>query len=318
MRYLFSGFVFLTVGLLAMSAIADPADKDAKKGDGKDRAEMREKMLKEFDKDGDGKLSEEEREAARGKVRELRMAAAKKQGDEPAEKSARRGDRGKRDRGEAGRGERREVRRHEEGRSPEGRGPEARRGPGPGGPPPMLPKPEKLFAKFDKDKDEKLSKEEFKQLTEFVHEHMPHSPMAGRMGPPPEGRGFIERRSEERVFAQRGPDDGPRFRDGEGPRFRDSEGPGPGRHFRGPDGPPPRDGERVREFRRHDGPPPGDGPGARGEGPRGERRFIERDIRRGPPRERDDDEDEDRPAKHSKGDKDNDKNDKDNKADEAI
>ena len=35
MRYLFSSFVFLSVGLLAMSAIADPSDKDAKKGDDK-------------------------------------------------------------------------------------------------------------------------------------------------------------------------------------------------------------------------------------------------------------------------------------------
>ena len=57
-------------------AMAQPGDKDGKKGDGP-YAEMRERILKEFDKDGDGKLSDEEREAARGKVRELRMAAAK-------------------------------------------------------------------------------------------------------------------------------------------------------------------------------------------------------------------------------------------------
>jgi hypothetical protein len=313
MRYLFSSFVFLTVGLSAMSAIADPADKDAKKGGDKDRAAMREKVLKEFDKDGDGKLSDDEREKARDKMRELR--------------GGKKGDKGERRKSERGEGRR---------RPPESRGPEARRGAdgpgpdgrrGPGGPPPMLPKPEELFAKFDKDNDEKLSKKEFKELTEFVHEHMPHPPMAGRMGPPPQGRGFIERRSDERVFAQRGPDDGPRFRDGEdprfregeGPRFRDGEGPGPGRRFRGPDGPPPRDGdgERGREFRRPDGPPPGDGPRARGEGPRRERHYIERDDRRGPPRDRDDDEDEDRPAKHSKGDQDDDK-DNDKAESEAI
>jgi hypothetical protein len=268
MRYLCSSFVFFTVGLLAMSAIANPADKGAKKGGGKDRAEMREKMLKEFDKDGDGKLSDDEREIARDKMRELR------------------GDR-KGNKGERGKGERGEGRR----RPPEGRGPDARRGQDG---PPKLPKPEELFTKFDKDKDEKLSKDEFKELTDFVHEHMPPPPMAGRIGPPPEGRGFVERRSEERVFAQRGPDDGPRFRDGEGPRFREGEGP----RFR--DG----KGERGREFRRPDGPPPEDGRGARGEGPRRERRSMERDDRRGPPGDRDDDEDEDRPAKHSKGDKD--------------
>ena len=113
MRYVFSSFVFLAAGLLAMPAMADPGDKEAKQGDGGPRPEMREKMLKEFDQDGDGKLSDEEREKAHEKMRELH------------------GDRG-------GRGERGKGRRGEGARG------------GPDGPP-KLPKPEELFAKFDKD-----------------------------------------------------------------------------------------------------------------------------------------------------------------------
>ena len=97
-------------------------------------------------------------------------------------------------------------------------GPEAGRR-GPGGPPPMLPKPEELFAKFDKDNDEKLSKEEFKELTEFVHEHMPHPPLAGRMVRPDRRKGAVWSNADRKidVFAQRGPDDGPRH-----PRWRGS------------------------------------------------------------------------------------------------
>ena len=63
MRHLILIFFLLAV---ALPALADPGDKEGKKGDDP-YAGMREKILKEFDKDGDGKLSEEEREAARGK-----------------------------------------------------------------------------------------------------------------------------------------------------------------------------------------------------------------------------------------------------------
>lgn len=264
MRYLMASFVFLAVGLLALPARADDDDKDAKKADDGPRAEWREKMIKEFDKDGDGKLSDEEREKAREKMRELRG-----------------------DRGRGGPG-------GPEGRRGDGpRGPEGRRGPdgrrpegGPDGPP-KLPKPEELFAKFDKDKDDKLSKDEFKALADFVHEHMPPPP-PGPPGPPPGGRRF-EGRIEGRIF------DGP---EGPGPGFR-GEGRGP--RFLGPDGPPPEGEGRDRgEFRRGprpDGPPPGDGPGARG-------RRLDRGERRGPPPgDRDDDGDDDH---HKKGDKDDD------------
>jgi EF-hand domain pair len=256
MRYLFSSFVFLSVGLMAMTAAAadpgDKGDKEAKKDDGGAYAEMREKILKEFDKDGDGKLSDEEREKARDKIRELRIKIAKKNGDKPVEKGARR----------------------------DGR-------PGPGGPP-KLPKPEELFTKFDKDKDGKLSKDEFMALADFVHEHMPPPPrpMAGPPGPP---GGHFEGRFEGRIegrFIEGGPD-GPRGREGAGGRFH------------GPDG-PPRDGEGPgRFFHRPDGPPPGPGPGPRGDGPRGERR-LDRDGQHGPPGDRDDDD------HHGKKDKDDD------------
>ena len=61
-------------------------------------------------------------------------------------KTGRPGDRGPRDRGGG------------EGRGPEGRGPEGR---GPGGPdgPPRPPSPERLFNRFDENKDGSLSKE---------------------------------------------------------------------------------------------------------------------------------------------------------------
>lgn len=260
MRYFMASVVFLAVGLLAMPARAEDGDKDkeAKKADDGPRVEWREKVIKEFDKDGDGKLSDEEREKAREKMRELRG-----------------------DRGRGGpEGRRGDGRRGPEGqRGPDGRGPEG----GPTGPP-KLPKPEELFAKFDKDKDDKLSKDEFKALADFVHEHMPPPPPAGPPGPPPGGRRF-EGRIEGRIF------DGP-----PGPGLR---GEGPGGRFRGPDGPPPG-GEGRGEFGRGphpDGPPPGDGPDHRG-------RRWERGERRGPPGDRDDDGDDD--DHHKKGDKDDD------------
>ena len=50
------------------------------------------------------------------------------------------------------------------------------------------PNPERLFNRFDENKDGSLSKDEFKQLTDFMREHRPMGPpMAWRGGP---GRGF--------------------------------------------------------------------------------------------------------------------------------
>jgi hypothetical protein len=73
MRYLVSCFALVAVSVLALTAIAQPPEKDGKKNDGK-RAEMRERMLKEFDANKDGKLDDEERAKAREKMHEMRGA----------------------------------------------------------------------------------------------------------------------------------------------------------------------------------------------------------------------------------------------------
>ncbi len=250
MRYLFSSFVLLAVCLLAIPARAEGDDKkDAKKPDDGARIEWREKILKEFDKDGDGKLSDEEREQAREKMRELHGRLGLGPGG-PGGPFGLRGPEGRR--------------RGPDGEGPDGKGPEG---------PPKMPKPEELFAKFDKDKDGKLTKEEFMELAEFVHKHMPPPPPPGPPGGRFEGRfeGHIEGR-----FIEGGPG-------------------GPGPRFRGPVGPPPLDGDGPREFRRGrlDGPPPGDGPGSR------ERRFERRGHRDRDGDRDDDGEDDD----HGKGEK---------------
>lgn len=259
MRYLFSSFVLLAVGLLAIPARAEGDDKkDVKKDEDSPRVEWREKMIKEFDKDGDGKLSDEERDQAREKMRELHGRL----GLGPGRPNGPFGLRGP------------EGRRGPDGKGPDGKGPD---GKGPDGPPKM-PKPEELFAKFDKDKDEKLSKEEFKELAEWVHEHMPPPPPPAPPGPP---GGRFEGRFEGHI---------------EG-RFIEGGPGGPGPRFHGPDGPPPPDGDGPREFRRggFGGPPPGDGPGPR------ERRF-ERRRHPAPDGDRDDDGDGD-DDDHGKGEK---------------
>jgi len=169
----------LLTALLAATAAADEAEKKkddspkAKQGAG-DREEMHRKMLKEFDKDGDGKLNEEERAKAR-EFRHERMRAGDRERPRPP-----RGAEGGRPEG-----------RRPDGRGPEGRGPEGRRT-GPGGPGAM-PHPERLFNAFDADKDDKLSREEFGKLVEKLREmgrpHGPGGPPEGRRpGPPPEGR----------------------------------------------------------------------------------------------------------------------------------
>ena len=78
MWHLFSIALLLLVGLLALPAMAAPEDKEAKKGDGDPYAEMHKKILKEFDKDGDGKLSDDEREKARDKVFSIPTVAQRK------------------------------------------------------------------------------------------------------------------------------------------------------------------------------------------------------------------------------------------------
>ena len=244
-----------------MPAMAEPGDKEAKKGDGGPRAEMREKMLKEFDKDGDGKLSDEEREKAHEKMRELH------------------GDRGERGEGAS---VAKAVAAAKGVVVPEG---------GPDGPP-KLPKPEELFAKFDKDKDEKLSKEEFMALADFVHEHMPPPPPGPPGGPrsaaaDPMVRQEVTSKVTSRVELKAALSMAARMAHASAMAMAPAAAP------RGPGG-PPRDGEEGRGRRRPDGPPPEGGPGGR------------------PPKDEDDDKDDE-----EKGDKDKAEADKD-KAESAA
>jgi len=162
--------------------------------------EFRQRMLDEFDKDGNGELDESERQAMREQMRERREQMRERFGRGP-DGPPPRGDR-------AG-------------------GPDERRGrggpPGPGhdGPLPL----EGLFEWFDGNRDNQLSRDEFRDLAQFVHHRRHH-------GPPqdgPEGRGFGRRGPD-------GPPPGEGFGRG-GPRGR-GWGDGPGR--RGPDVKPPR------------------------------------------------------------------------------
>src|SRR3954467_14994194 len=175
MRYLVSCVALIACSALAMSALAQDAKKDEKKDD--KRAQMRERMLKEFDANKDGKLDAQEKEKAKEKMREMRAA---RQGQ------GKKGERGAKS-----------------GRAAEGRGGKGRH----------MPNPDELFAKFDKDKDGKLSKEEFQELTKAVHAHMAqmmrqrgrmegrhgggggHADFQGRRppGPPPMGPRYNER-----------------------------------------------------------------------------------------------------------------------------
>lgn len=171
----------LMTALLATAAAADEGDDKKPEGDSKAkpsaRDEMHRKVLKEFDKDGDGRLNEDERAKARAAHRE------------------RMGDRGDRPRPDRGREGRRPDGPGPDGRGPRDRGPEGRPGPGrpgPGGPggPGGMPNPERLFNAFDADKDGKLSLDEFRKLTEKIRERGPGGPGERRFGPggPPDGR----------------------------------------------------------------------------------------------------------------------------------
>ena len=212
MRYLVSCFALVAASVLALSAIAQPPEKDGKKGDNK-RAEMRERMLKEFDANKDGKLDDEERAKAREKMRDMR---------------------GARGGGKAGKG------------GPAGaRGPEGRRGPQP-------PNPAEMFAKFDKDNDGKLSKDEFMEMAKTIREHM------RRPGGPggPDGARFEGRRPDgpdrhARFEGRRppGPPMGPRF-EGRDREDRGFAGGPEGRRYERDrfEGPPPRRGFDRERF----------------------------------------------------------------------
>jgi hypothetical protein len=193
---------------LAGAAAGQEGDKPASSPrEGRpERAEMRERMIKEFDADGDGELNDEER----GKAREARQ------------RRARDGERGEGRRGEGRRGREGRPPRGPEDRGPEGRGPD---GPPPGGPgsphgPGFPPNPMRLFKAFDEDKNEQLSPDEFEKLMGKLRE-------LGRPGPrgpggPPE-------------FRRRGGPDGP-GPEGRPPRPREGDRGREGRRQR-----PPRD-----------------------------------------------------------------------------
>lgn len=137
--------------LLAAPALAGEGDKPAK-GDKPPRGEdFRQKMLEEFDADGDGELSDDERT----KMRESRR-----------ERGA--GERGKGERGG-------EARR----RGPGGPGGERGFGPPPGGPggPGMMMDPGRLFDRVDEDGDGSVTREEFTGFFEKMRE------MRGGRGP---------------------------------------------------------------------------------------------------------------------------------------
>jgi hypothetical protein len=201
---------FLGASLVALTTLAQPPDDRSEKADRPRGPEMRERLLKEFDKDGDGKLSEEERETAREAMRERfrrwRDEAGPRDDDAKGKKGGRRPD-----------GERR---RH---------GPE-------GGP----PNPDALFDRFDEDDNDALSRDEFKKLADFVRHHR-HGPPGGPPGPPPRGPRFDFRGPDGPP-----PRDGGEFRR----RRRPDGPPGPGGppgppprdESRGDDPAPPADG----------------------------------------------------------------------------
>jgi len=136
MRYLVTPLRLILSGLVLSVLIAGAATADddaAKKGDRNDRrAEMRQKILEEFDADGDGEMNEDERATAREEMRK------------------RRGRQGKGDRAKGERGPKHDGRR--DGRR-DGRG---------GG----RPSPDQLFDKFDANDDGQLSRAEFMKLAD--------------------------------------------------------------------------------------------------------------------------------------------------------
>jgi Ca2+-binding EF-hand superfamily protein len=217
---MYKTLLMLAVGLMVLPATTTNAQEEERpRRDG----EMRERMIEEFDADGDGELNDEERQTARETMRERRGGGGRGEG-----------------RGPEGRG-----------RGPEGRGPE-------GGRPdrPAPPDPNALFDEFDADKDGQLSREEFTKLTETRRGFMRGGrPQGGRgprdnvsreggdrPGPPPERREFDR---QPPLQNQVGPDGPPRDpgdgRRGEGRRGPRGEGfgppPGPGGpDARGPEG----------------------------------------------------------------------------------
>lgn len=137
------------VGPLFAVGQATAQDEERPRRDG----EMRQRMIEEFDADGDGQLNDEERQTARETMRERR-------GDRPGRGQARGGE----GRGGQGRGG--------EGR---GRGPSDR---------PAPPDPNELFDRFDENQDGQLSRDEFLKFTQETRGRWGRGPGEGRPGGP--------------------------------------------------------------------------------------------------------------------------------------
>ncbi len=241
MRIRLSWITLLGVGLLAWPALAQDAAKPADDPPAGNSA-MKQKLLDNFDTNKDGTIDRSEARAIGRALRENfnigpggpgpggrgPEGRPGPGGPPPSDAQAPEGRRGRGpeagpppgDRGPRGP-------RRSDGQGPDGRGPAARgpAGRGPGGPegPPPPPRPERLFNRFDENKDGSLSKEEFLKLSDFMRERF------AMMGPPMMGRG------QGRGFDGPPPRGDFQRRGGEG-RRRGFRGDGPPR---GPDGPPP-------------------------------------------------------------------------------
>jgi len=212
--YLLALSVLLTGAAMAEEGLEPEGQR--RERDGK----FREKIVEEFDADGDGRLNEDERAVAREEMR------------------ARRGGEGRRGRGRGGPdgpragGERAQGSRE---LGPPERGREGRRGPkghgGPGGTRP--PGPEEMFDRFDANGDDQLSRDEFMQLADMVRKRHQHGGLRGARGP----RGEFGDRGSRGDSRARG-DDGKRRGGGKQGRRAERRGPrGGDEDFRRPERP---------------------------------------------------------------------------------
>ena len=81
MRKVVINLFFGAASLVALPGLAGPPESRGDKSDLPFRGAMRERMFKEHDKDGDGKLSEDERKAARKAMHERMLKEFDKDGD---------------------------------------------------------------------------------------------------------------------------------------------------------------------------------------------------------------------------------------------
>lgn len=161
MRWVIFGMTAATLGLFAWPASAQPPGGPPQPGEAVRGPQARQTALEQFDQDGDGRLSETERQAARESMGGRRGArAANRQ-----QFFAQRGGPGRRG----------------------GRGPRGGFGPAvgvdqppPDGPPVAEGTPmrnlEPLFGWFDRDRDGQLSRQEFAELSQFVRRQVEDRP----------------------------------------------------------------------------------------------------------------------------------------------